>query len=167
MTTVSATRTENETKGRERETCPCVQCIGDTRHVVRVSVDSTEPLGPEVHGFQQFQIVECLGCKAPSFRRETSRDDDGFVDEGGETDLWITEELYPPRKGNRKPLPHAAKLPPRIAHLYSEVHRALQDEFPVLAGIGIRAIIEAVCKHKHERGGTLEKKINSLVERSK
>ncbi len=39
----------------------------------------------------------------------------------------------------------------------------MNNEQPVLAGIGIRALVERICKDKQAPGGNLVEKINDLV----
>jgi Domain of unknown function (DUF4145) len=41
---------------------------------------------------------------------------------------------------------------------------ALCSKLPILAGVGIRALIEAVCHDKSAQGSDLRKKIDSLVD---
>jgi hypothetical protein len=54
-------------------------------------------------------------------------------------------------------------LPTRIYQIYIETHNALCGDQPILAGIGIRAILDAVCKHKLAAGRSLELQIDDLV----
>jgi hypothetical protein len=54
-------------------------------------------------------------------------------------------------------------LPMQLRQVYEETHAALSSNQPVLAGIGLRAIVETVCKDRKAKGGNLEKKIDDLV----
>ena len=56
-------------------------------------------------------------------------------------------------------------LPDPVQPLYTESHSALISKLRVLAGIGMRAVVEAVCKHEAAAGKDLEKRIESLVEK--
>jgi hypothetical protein len=51
----------------------------------------------------------------------------------------------------------------KVARIYNETHSALCNKMPILAGIGIRVLIEAICKEKTASGKNLEEKIDSLV----
>lgn len=55
-------------------------------------------------------------------------------------------------------------LPDSVSQVYAETYKALCNEQPVLAGVGIRALIEAVCQERNATGKTLEKKIDGLVD---
>jgi hypothetical protein len=54
-------------------------------------------------------------------------------------------------------------LPFSIYQIYQETHDTLCSKKPILAGIGIRAILESVCKVKKVTGANLEKRIDNLV----
>lgn len=72
-------------------------------------------------------------------------------------------ELYPSRLEGRHKLDKSDLLPKEIIRIYNETHAALCNNLSVLAGIGIRALIETICKEKSAQGSNLEKKIDSLV----
>jgi hypothetical protein len=50
-----------------------------------------------------------------------------------------------------------------VRSIYHEVHLAMSNNQPVLAGIGIRALVEAVCAEEEVIGMTLEKRIDDLA----
>jgi hypothetical protein len=60
--------------------------------------------------------------------------------------LIETEFLYPSRIAGQAPLRDAHLLPHRLYRIYMETHQALSSNMPILAGIGLRAIIETVCE---------------------
>jgi hypothetical protein len=72
-------------------------------------------------------------------------------------------ELYPSRVAGRHKLRQAYFLPPVVARIYDETHAALCNKQPILAGIGIRALVETVCKEKNASGANLEARIDNLV----
>jgi hypothetical protein len=55
------------------------------------------------------------------------------------------------------------EVPFGICSVYRETRAALCSNQPILAGIGIRAIVEAVCNDRGASGRNLEKRIDSLV----
>ena len=57
----------------------------------------------------------------------------------------------------------AKYLPANIRRIYDETLMALSNQAPVLAGIGLRALLDTVCKEKNATGNDLLKKIDSLV----
>lgn len=54
-------------------------------------------------------------------------------------------------------------LPTNLQRIYSETLRSLNSGLNVLAGIGVRAIVETICKDKSASGRDLFAKINDLV----
>ena len=157
----------NETKDK-RLFIPCVDCNGHTNHIVLVSADlsGTEELarGYEVHWSSNHQIVQCLGCDAISFRKADQNSEDGDVQIG--PDEWeqnVYEELYPNRSQGRVQIKDVQLLPNDIERIYGETMKALNGSQPVLAGIGIRALIETVTKERNANGRDLMEKINDLV----
>lgn len=145
----------------------CKPCARDTSHRVLKSVDESgsEPVG----GGNTFdwrtshQVIQCLGCKTISFREVSSNSEDWDHDEDGDIEYRETEVLYPSRTEGREVIGDSELLPRDLDRIYSEVVSALNNRQPVLAGIGIRAIIETVAKDKKAPGRDLSQRIDGLV----
>jgi hypothetical protein len=157
----------NKTVGEEHE-IPCVRCSGKTTHKVIASFDTQ---GDESSGDYSFQwsthnqIVQCLGCKSVSFRKASSNSEDYIqIDHDGEGYYQVDETLFPPRVDGIKGLGEDTHyLPSSIRKIYDETLMALSNQAPILAGIGLRALLETVCKEKQATGKNLLEKIDSLV----
>ncbi|WP_324007907.1 DUF4145 domain-containing protein [Aeromonas dhakensis] len=156
----------NSSEGREL-TVACINCTGKTKHDVVCSVDKSE-YAEEV-GIawdESHQIIRCKGCGILSFRRESSNSDDYEPIGDNQFGRTIYEDLYPSRLEKRKGLgSEAVYLPADLRRVYAETNKALDNASPVLAGIGLRAIVETVCKEKAAEGKDLNQKINSLLEK--
>lgn len=161
---MAETITSNETQNKEYR-LPCALCLGETRHKVLQSVDiSGKELDGEYQYGDNFQIVQCQGCDSVSFRKCHSDSEDYYFDDDEEELHYIeTVELYPSRVAGRHKLRQVHFLPPTVSRVYSETHSALCNKQPILAGIGIRALVETVCKEKAAIGSNLEQKIDNLV----
>jgi hypothetical protein len=160
----------NKTQGEEHSLA-CMKCAGKTAHKVLASADLRRN---EEHNDESFswntdyQIVQCLGCKTISFRiASTNSEDYHLVGQDGqgnpEYESSIDETLYPPRIEGVKGLGHTHYLPSNVRRIYEETLIALSCQAPVLSGIGLRALLETVCKEKHATGSDLLKRIDSLV----
>nr|WP_272891834.1 DUF4145 domain-containing protein [Stutzerimonas stutzeri] len=57
-------------------------------------------------------------------------------------------------------------LPSNVQEIYQETIFAIEHEQNILAGIGVRALIETICKDLNAEGKDLYHKINSLQEKS-
>jgi hypothetical protein len=148
--------------GQSRRTA-CNFCGGNvTQHTVRASVTETEYVEGGTVGTVEtdYEVVQCDACQTFSFREFwcTSNQDPDYHEFGPEH-----TRVFPPRLEGRPPLTRV-ELPSNIDAIYRETHWALCSGSVILAGIGMRAIVEAVCAKKRARGKDLEKRIDNLVE---
>jgi hypothetical protein len=155
--------TIGKTVGQEFE-IPCTRCSGKTAHVV---VASAELAGEndDVNWVDDYEVVRCGGCKTISFRKASSNSEDMVQVGYEEWDHAVYESVYPSRIEGRKGLGHDTRyLPPEVRRVYDETLVALVNQMPILSGIGLRALVEAVCKEKAAVGKDLLKKIDSLIQ---
>jgi len=106
------------------------------------------------------QVVKCKGCSTVSFRKEYHDYDEAFQQEDGEWDYPLTVETYP------KSVKESVKkryLPELVSEIYSETCSAYSQGYLVLAGIGLRATIEAICNEQNINGKELSTRINNLA----
>jgi hypothetical protein len=71
--------------------------------------------------------------------------------------------LFPPRYGGRSELDGWKKLPYKTKSIYQETLTALRSNLPILTGIGLRAIVENICKNCGAAGKNLQDQIDDLV----
>ena len=153
----------NKSKDKEYK-LPCANCDNETYHKVLFSVEETEFYeGPDIHYFNEDQIIMCKGCKRISFRSNWQSSDDMYDSVDG-IELMDHEDLYPSRIAGRKKLKDCHHLPSEIYTIYKEIHSALCGRMSILAGVGIRILVEAICNDKKATGNKLENKIDNLVE---
>ena len=129
---MSSTETQklNESLGHEFLVA-CEKCIGATYHRVLTSVDKTGH--NNIGGFSfdwsaEYQIIQCQGCKTISFRQASSNSED-YTQVGNDEWEYAVQE-----------------------RIYIETIRALAANCPVLAGVGLRALVETVCEEKDAAG---------------
>ncbi|MBY0533957.1 MAG: DUF4145 domain-containing protein [Rickettsiaceae bacterium] len=153
---------EDKTKEKEYKVA-CLECDTETFHKVikSVSEHSEEPWGIY---WANHEIIMCQGCRTISFRLASGTDDIIGEDYDGDPIYDTSVKLFPSRIRGRKQLRYAHNLPVKIYKIYSETHKALSSEQPILAGIGIRALVESVCTEKDAKGSNLKERINNLVE---
>ncbi|ANI88833.1 hypothetical protein A9P82_05740 [Arachidicoccus ginsenosidimutans] len=116
------------------------------------------------YGMQTYYILECCGCESISFRTEYI---DYLKAQYEETDVNAdsnkTIAIYPKQLKNRKELSSIYYLPARIQDVYEQTILALKGDSRLLAAVGFRAILEAICIEEKIKGQNLEQKINNLV----
>lgn len=160
---LEAIKTEKE----KREICS--QCNGETCHEIlagfQLHADNSA-----YESWDEYAIIKCKGCGSLSFFNEqTFLQADYLWDEetGKVIDGSHKEKiLYPRRLAGQPVLEDAESLPKDVHKIYMETHTALCGDQLVLAGIGIRTIIEAVCIERHTRGNDLEEKIDNLAKQN-
>ncbi len=156
--------------GDETRSVVCSRCNGKTKHAVlaRVLQHAIETIAGHTgyEAVRKFDIVQCRGCEEISFVSDFSCSEDYFVDpltEEGEYPHII--QVYPPRQEGLRLISDSDMdtLPFIVMRIYQETHRAASEGNQILAGMGIRALIEAVCKEKSAPGDNLFQKIDGLV----
>jgi hypothetical protein len=113
---------------------------------------------------ERFYIVECAGCGQPCFRYEYSDDSMIWQDDNGTLDHYYEIRNFPPHLGNGYiPLIQTHLLPTRIRTVYNETIEAMKVKSYLLAAVGFRTIIEAICIENDIKGHNLETKIKNLA----
>ena len=75
----------------------------------------------------------------------------------------VRETLYPSRTAGRVAIKGAQYLPARVVTIYDETLKAFNAQAPVLAAVGLHALVEAICLDRQCGGRNLEIKISALV----
>ena len=154
--------THDKNKDKEYKLA-CRQCDGETYHKVLQSAQVLEEEN-DISVSRDYEIIICQGCKDVSFRLCSSCSEDmTYNQQTGETEYDEDIELYPNRIAGRKQVKDMYLLPDEVLKIYKETHGALCARLNILAGIGIRALIESICREKDAQGVNLEKKIDDLV----
>jgi hypothetical protein len=144
---------------------PCAECKSETRHKVLAQVDThyQDPSGM-VDWWGDSQIVQCQGCLTITFCETSQFSEDIEYDYQNNTSyLNDTNKYYPNRIAGRNILTDAHYLPHGVYTIYEETHASICSQFNIMAGFGIRAIIEATCNDKQVSGNNLAKKIDQLA----
>jgi len=143
----------------------CTRCATKTMHSVLMQTDRSgrEDVGDDTFYWNDdYQIVECCGCKTVSFRHlHMDSEDYASGPDGGE--FLVTQNLYPAREEGRRELSDQIFVPIDVRRVYLETKSAMANNQLVLAGIGVRAIVEAVCRDKEAVGANLKRKIDDLA----
>jgi len=139
----------------------CRNCCKSTNH--DILAENQESHRDEYQCDIIFQIVQCRGCETKSFRKV-------FVDIEAAyptyEDHWEVPEditIYPKAVEGHREIEDIFELPDIVRKIYSEVLLALKEDAKVLAGLGLRAAIEAVCNNLNIPGRSLEVRINKLA----
>ncbi len=163
---MSSTASIHIKKPEDREIwLPCGACNRITAHKILTFVAwHDETPGGDIQVWHDYMTVQCQGCKSICFCDDLrcTEDELEYDPSIGREVLKSTQNIYPSRIAGRAKLEESYLLPQRVCQIYQETHASLCNKLPILAGIGIRAILEAVCKEKSAVGDNLKNKIDSL-----
>lgn len=136
----------------------CESCSRNTKHSILHYEDNSFYTDDfEQEATESWSIVRCEGCDSISFLATSEQED--------EEGTFTVKVLYPRRVIGRPALKGAKHVPDEIRRMYYQTREALCNDMNVLAGIGIRALVEVVCKQRNAQGHNLEKRIDGLVEK--
>lgn len=117
---------------------------------------------PWFHELHTWQIIRCLGCESTGFRYRFDDFDDVEEQLSGKKTHASKISRYPPSILGHRELDSQHVVPDLIRKVYRQTLTAYAGDAWILAGIGFRATIEAVCTHLKVSGASLEKRIDSL-----
>lgn len=141
--------------------CYCSHCKTQTNHII--VGEASNHYNDEDEGYfstDTYRIVKCMGCDTVSFNREMTGSEFIRYNQFNEEEIYSEFESYPIKEDSIEPL-ECWELPPIVSGIYSESVKALNQGCNVLATIGLRATIEALCIDKNIPG-TLKTKIDRL-----
>lgn len=145
----------------------CSRCGGGAtshRIMTQVSAIDETPDG-QITVWDWYEVIQCQGCHIVSFCHSSQHSEAyDFDPKTGEQTLVVTRQLFPSRVAGRPLIRGAHYVPHGVYRIYKEAHGALANQFPVMAGFGVRAIVEAVCKDRAMAGRNLKTKIDALAD---
>jgi len=137
----------------------CSSCSGEKNHIILAEKEISDS-DENMWWSAEYQIIQCQGCDNIAFRLAArSSEDTEWTEEGLIPNEHVT--IYPDT--GRQPMDEYFRLPNQLQSIYLETLKALNTSQPILAGIGIRAIVETVCNERKAKGANLEKMIDDLV----
>jgi len=138
----------------------CASCDRDTWHsVVHSHVESEY----EYRADTAYQIVQCCGCRTVSFRKVISDYEAAYPISEDEWEVPEDVTCYPSILKGHRELQDVWDLPDTVREIYTQSIQAIKDNSNILAGIGLRATIEAICNDRSIAGKTLDKRIDALA----
>lgn len=148
------------------ESIECYYCNIETNHKVLSSAQFSASFFTDdehdnsIHATTSIEIIQCQGCMSPS-TRFSSWDSEAVDYHSDGLDPIISYDFYP-KRNQLIAFDNAYQLPSALEDLYLETVNAINNGSLIIAGIGIRGLIETVCREENIEGKNLEQKINSL-----
>jgi len=138
----------------------CHSCGKRTNHEVLREEKIGHAPDEEYSWGQTHIFARCAGCDSFTYAIESWSEDDWNPHTGEVESTWKT---YPRGSTERQPIDDIFDLPSKVQLIYNEVIGAMNAQLPILAGIGLRALIEATCKDQGITGNNLQKLIDGLA----
>lgn len=138
----------------------CDVCNRENEHLIIQAVrkDGSEVIDRQfsVDWFNDYQIIQCQGCKTISFRILNWCSECIDFDSNG-----TSETLYPKRAIECLQLKDFHNSPRVISRIYREIIDSYNNEIYTLCAAGLRAIVEGLCANQGITDGPVEiKKID-------
>lgn len=137
----------------------CGACDRDTKHSILFSVSESED---EYRIDRDYQVVECCGCETKSFRKVVSFIEDAYRISEDDWDVPQDIHSFPSILKGHRAVPDIDRAPKLVRAIYRQSLDAIKNQSNVLAGIGLRATIEAICNERGVAGKNLEVRIDKL-----
>lgn len=141
----------------------CPNCQQITNHKCLFIVSENSDNDADFHWEQNYETIQCLGCENIQFRNRYSNEDMVIYVDDVIEEPYNESKYYPKSLSNHSLLKNLYHLPNKLRIVYIETIEALKNNCYLLAGVGLRAIIEAICLDQNITGRNLEIKINNLV----
>lgn len=109
-----------------------------------------------------YDLIECLGCENIQFREIYTDDSMIYTSEEGYDENYYDIKYFPNHLVNHQELDNFSFLPNNVKNIYLETLEAMKNNCKILAGVGLRAIIEATCNSLSISGKNLQQKIDEL-----
>lgn len=138
----------------------CHECGKATNQEVLSQVVRGNESKEEYQWGENHYFCRCQGCDALSYAISRWTEDDWDPSTGESECSW---ETYPRGVAERRPMSEQHLLPGNVWRIYKEAVGAMNAQLPLLAGIGLRALIEAVCQAEGVTGGDLKERIDGLA----
>ena len=138
----------------------CGQCGRDTNHHILCERTVGSEKGDNYHWGIDHYFGQCAGCDNYCYALSRWDEDDWDPYSGEVTIHWDT---YPVSKGQRPSIDDSDELPNKVNIIYREVIASINSNLHILSAIGLRTLIEAICKDRGVEGKNLEVLIDALA----
>lgn len=140
----------------------CRECKRGTNHKILLKAEKKEYSADEdIWTVSTFYTLQCQGCETVCLLEEYVCSED-YNPITGELETVTT--VYPSPFETKTPIEGSYYLPKIISKIYKECITAFNKKLPILTSIGMRAVIEAICKDKGVLSGNLAQKVDKLAE---
>lgn len=139
----------------------CQKCNRSTKHNI-LGQKNIENKEFYYHHETKYYLLECNGCESISFRKEFYDYDSVYQVGPDEYEYDKEIEVFPHKIDGHNEIKFFNYVPNIVENIYKESLLSIQEGAFTLAGLGLRATIEAICNHKEIIGKNLQVRINNM-----
>jgi hypothetical protein len=138
----------------------CHRCGDRKTHVVISEIKEGSGADEDYSWGKTHRFTQCAGCDAFTYSIESWTESDWNYESEEMDTIW---ESYPPPPTLYQTMDGEEILPEKIRLIYNETIVAMHAKLPLLSGIGLRALIESICKDQGICGQDLKERIDGLA----
>jgi hypothetical protein len=143
--------------------CNCCRRQTRHKHAWNGKREDIDESGKDYDGSQfvestVFATWICLGCETAVLEERYTND--GMRSE--DIDIIWSSTFHPPRERFKIRKKHFQNLPSNLDKIYGEILLSLNAEAWLLSAVGLRTLIEGICKNKEIEGANLYTQIDGL-----
>lgn len=143
------TKIRNETKDLVH--IYCLHCKGEIKHEFLIGLE-TQEITEEENYYAEYDLLRCINCESITYKTDHYTSDDvvQIPNQYGELewDRLTRPNYYPTRDKELANTTHVINLlPDSIQDTFNEVITALNNKLEILSGLGLRTLLEQICKH--------------------
>ncbi|MEC0307372.1 DUF4145 domain-containing protein [Paenibacillus lautus] len=130
----------------------CSECNRETNHSEVMSpYELKSNIYDDLQWIEKYYIVKCGGCDSVAFVKQYGDEDMWKEMPWGEREYYYKYTVYPEEPSGKQEqhiIKELYKVPAFINELYNEVVKAYNNSSFILCFVGLRMLIEAICKEK-------------------
>lgn len=143
------TKVRNETKDLFH--IYCLHCKSEIKHEFLIGLETQQSTDDENY-YAEYDLLRCINCESITYRTDHYTSDDmvQIPNQYGELewDRLTRPNYYPTRDKELANATHVINLlPDSIQDTFNEVVTALNNKLEILSGLGLRTLLEQICKH--------------------
>jgi hypothetical protein len=147
--------------GKSRTRTHCNTCGRTSIHTVEATL-SGDWGDRDYSGGEEHSLIRCGGCDTVMYKATHWDEHDVDYDEDGEPYLAKTPKYYPAPQTRKLDTEYLFHLPMKIYDVLNEVLHSQSNNDLILATMGVRLLIETICKNANCKAKTLAKQIDEL-----
>ena len=139
----------------------CRECKRSTKHTIIGTKEQRSD--PDYYNSKTaYLLIQCNGCETISFRKEFHDFEEYYQTGPDEWEHPIDVEIFPHHINDHMHIDSMSDVSDIVTRIYEESLLAIQEGAYTLAGLGLRATIEAICNDKEIKGKNLQVRINAM-----